>query len=94
MIWATSDPPPGSLTPMAAILSPAIAGSRNSFLTSSEPIASMIGVALSALYAPNGEFSTLAKLHFRDGSTKPVTPAMLMSRALIKSATDGAKRRS
>ena len=58
------------------------------------PAASVIGDALSALYAPNGEFSTLAKLHFRDGSTKPVTPAMVMSGALIKSATDGAKRRS
>ena len=51
------------------------------------PAASVIGDALSALYAPNGEFSTLAKLHFRDGSTKPVTPAMVMSGALIKSAT-------
>ena len=49
---------------------------------------------MSALYAPNGELSALARLHFRDGSTEPLTPAMLMSGALIENATLDAKRRS
>ena len=34
---ATSLPPPGSLTPIADTTSPAMAGSRNSFFSLSEP---------------------------------------------------------
>lgn len=49
---------------------------------------------LSALYAPNGEFATLARLHFRDGSIRPVTPGMVMSGALVRNAVEGARRRS
>ena len=54
---ATSEPQPGSLTPSAAIFSPASAGARNSRFCSSVPISLMIGVAIcactsSAMFTP------------------------------------------
>jgi len=58
------------------------------------PPEAIIEDVLSALFAPNGDLSSLGTLHFREGSTKPVTPAMVMSGALIKGAAEEAKRRS
>lgn len=53
----------------------------------------LIERALAAVYAPNGEFSTLATLTFRDGSRRPLTAAQVMSGALIADAVEQAKRR-
>ena len=47
LIAATSEPAPGSDTPMQATASPAIAGMRNSERTSSEPNRASAGVAMS-----------------------------------------------
>ena len=56
--------------------------------------AGIIEDAVSAMFAPNGALAVLATLHYRDNSTQPLTPAMLLSGALLKSAAGGAKRRS
>jgi ATP-dependent 26S proteasome regulatory subunit len=53
----------------------------------------VIEEALSAMYSPNGEFSTLARLFFRDGSSRSVTPAMVVSGSLLKNAVEAAKQR-
>jgi hypothetical protein len=45
------------------------------------------------MYSPNGELATLAKLHFRDGSSRLLTPAMLVSGSLLKNAAQAAKQR-
>lgn len=47
---------------------------------------------LAAIYAPNGELSTLATLTFRDGSRRPLRSAEVMSGAVIAAAVDQAKR--
>jgi len=47
---------------------------------------------LAAVYAPNGEMSTLATLTFRDGSRRPLLAAHVMSGAVIAAAIDRAKR--
>ena len=47
LIEATSEPAPGSETPMQATASPEIAGARNSRRTSSEPNRASAGVAMS-----------------------------------------------
>ena len=47
LIAATSEPAPGSETPMQATASPAIAGARNSRRNSSEPNRASAGVAIS-----------------------------------------------
>jgi len=47
LIDATSEPAPGSDTPMQATASPDIAGVRNSRRTSSEPNRASAGVAMS-----------------------------------------------
>jgi proteasome-associated ATPase len=60
---------------------------------SADAIRSLIDNLLSALYAPNGEFSKLATLTFRDGSRQPLTASQLMSGALIAAAVEQGKRR-
>ena len=62
--------------------------------TGQDLTAAMIEAALAALYAPNGENSTLATLTFRDGSRRPLTAPQVMSGALIANAVAEAKRRS
>jgi hypothetical protein len=46
-IEATSEPAPGSETPMQATISPAIAGARNSRCSSGDPKRASAGVAMS-----------------------------------------------
>jgi proteasome-associated ATPase len=58
-----------------------------------DTIDTLIEALLSALYAPNGEFSRLSMLTFRDGSRQPVTAAQVLSGALIAAAVEQAKRR-
>jgi proteasome-associated ATPase len=48
---------------------------------------------LSALYAPNGEFSGIAMLTFRDGSRVPLGASQILSGALIAAAVEQGKRR-
>ena len=50
--------------------------------------------ALGAMYSPNGELATLARLQFRDGSSRPLTPAMVVSGALLKNAAQAANQRA
>ena len=50
--------------------------------------------AVAAMYAPNGEFSTLATLVFRDGSRRPLRAAEVISGAQIADAVEDVKRRS
>jgi proteasome-associated ATPase len=58
-----------------------------------ETVQGLIEDVLAALYAPNGEFSTLAMLTFRDGSRQPLGAAHILSGALIASAVEQCKRR-
>ena len=53
-----------------------------------------VDFAVAAMYAPNGEFSTLATLVFRDGSRRPLRAAEVISGALIAEAVEEVKRRS
>jgi proteasome-associated ATPase len=59
-----------------------------------EVAAEMIETALSTIFSPNGERSTLATLTFRDGTRRPLSAPEVMSGALIKNAVSEAKRRS
>ena len=68
---ATSEPQPGSLTPSAAIFSPARAGARNSRFCSSVPSSSMIGVAI-WLWTMRAMFTPALLLRV-SSSTKAVT---------------------
>jgi proteasome-associated ATPase len=58
-----------------------------------EAVDDLVEDMLSALYAPNGEFSRLAVLTFRDGSRLPLSATQVMSGALIAAAIDRSKRR-
>ena len=56
--------------------------------------ADLVEDALSAMYSPNGELATLAKLFFRDGSSQALTPAMVVSGAVLRNSVGSAKQRA
>lgn len=90
-------PPPSSREAAGAILRRYLPGDLSyspNGVSGQERREEIVEAALSAMFAPNGEMAELATLHFRDGSKRALTPAMLMSGAFLKTAAAEARRRS